>query len=134
MTNDKDQNNSSVRSADAKEKEAFARRVYKLMLDKGLTQSDLARKAGLERNRISAYVRGNALPTGLSLKKLADALSIDPNDLLSDERLAPGKPAYSMMVSPDGTRANITADVWVPTAIGAQIISLLGEHATANRD
>lgn len=118
----------------AAEKEAFARRVYKLMLDKNLTQSDLARKAGLERNRISSYVRGVALPTGLYLKKLADALGVNPTDLLSDDRLAPEKPAYSMRVSADGKKMHLAAEVWLPTAVGAQIISLLTEHATTDGD
>jgi len=137
MTTDQEMNNLSVRGTDARanaEKDAFARRVYKMMLDKGLTQSELARKAGLERNRISSYVRGVALPTGLSLTKLAHALGVKPTDLLPDERLEPGKAAYSITVSADGKTAHLTADVKVPAGIGAQIVALLGEHAIADRD
>ena len=120
---------SEAQSAD---RDAFSRRVYKMMLAKGMNQSDLARAAGLERNRISAYVRGTALPTGLKLKLLADALGVKPTDLIPDERLAPAKPAYAMSVSADGKTAHLTADVKVPAAIGAQIIALFGEHAIAH--
>ena len=56
-------------------KEDFGRRLYKMMLARNMTQSDLARAAGLERNRISTYVRGVSLPQGLSLKKVADLLA-----------------------------------------------------------
>jgi len=137
MTNDQEMPELTTRLTEARlsaDKEAFARRVYKMMLDRGMTQSELARKADLERNRISSYVRGVALPTGLSLKKLADALGVKPTDLLPDDRLGEGKPAYAMTVSADGKKMRLSADVWLPTAIGAQVISLLTEHATTHGD
>lgn len=135
MVTDQELTNVSTRTADVRvnaDKEAFARRVYKLMLAKGMTQSDLARAAGLERNRISSYVRGAALPTGLYLKKLADALGVKSTELLPDDRLEAAKPAYSMAVSADGKKMRLAADVWLPTAVGAQIISLLTEHASTD--
>ncbi len=116
----------------AADKDAFARRLYRLMLDNNLTQSDLARKAGIERNRISSYVRGISLPTGLYLKKVADALGVKPTDLLPDERLAPAKAAYAMTVSADGKNMRLTANVRLPTTVGAQIVALLTEHATTD--
>ena len=42
--------------------------------------------------------------------------------------------AYAMKVSADGRKMRLTADVWLPTAVGAQIISLLTEHATTDGD
>ena len=135
MTNDQEMPELTTRLTEARlgaDKEAFARRVYKMMLNKGMTQSDLARAAGLERNRISSYVRGVALPTGLSLTKLASALGVKPTELIPDDRLGDGKPAYAMKVSADGRKMRLTADVWLPTAVGAQIISLLTEHATTD--
>ena len=110
-------------------KDEFARRVYKLMLNKGMNQSELARASGLERNRISSYVRGVALPTGLSLTKLASALGVKPTDLLPDSRLDEEKPAYSVSISADGKDMRLTADMWLPVGIGAQVIQLLAEHA-----
>jgi len=110
-------------------KEEFARRVYKMMLSKGMTQSELARASNLERNRISSYVRGVALPTGLSLTKLASALGVKPTELLPDSRLDEEKPAYSVSISADGKDMRLTADMWLPVGIGAQVIQLLAEHA-----
>lgn len=63
-------------------RQEFARRVYSLMISKGMFQSDLARAAGLPRDSISNYVRGNNMPERVNLKKLADALEVKPDDLL----------------------------------------------------
>ena len=114
------------------EKDAFAKKVYKLMLAKGMNQSELARAAGLERNRISAYVRGVAFPTGLSLTKLAGALGVKPGELLPDERLSDSPPPVKVVFSADHQKVRITVDTWLPTAIGTEIIKQIGEHAIAH--
>lgn len=113
-------------------KEDFGRRVYRLMLAKNMNQSDLARAAGMDRNRVSSYVRGQSLPTGLFLKKLAEALGVKPTDLLP-EAVSEAPPPYSMAVSPDGKQMRLVADVWVPTQVGAQIIQMLTDNAAADR-
>lgn len=63
-------------------KQEFAKRLYKLMLDRGWRQSDLARNAGLNRDAVSVYVRGRSFPTPQSLDRLARALNVSPTDLL----------------------------------------------------
>ena len=63
-------------------KQEFGRRIYSLMLKKGMRQSDLARAADLPRDSISVYIRGRSLPTPLSLQKLAGALGVKAEDLL----------------------------------------------------
>lgn len=54
----------------------------RLLDSKGWIQADLARATGLPKDSISTYVRGVALPTPRSLKKLAEQLDVDPVDLL----------------------------------------------------
>ncbi len=114
------------------EKDVFAKKVYRLMLAKGMNQSELARAAGLERNRVSAYVRGLAFPTGLKLAKLAQALGVKPGDLLPDERLSDSPPPVKVVFSADHQRVRITVDTWLPTAVGTEIIRQIGEHAIAH--
>lgn len=63
-------------------KQDFGRRVYRLMIKRGWTQSELSRQADLPRDSISVYVRGVSLPTPESLKKLAGALGAEPEELL----------------------------------------------------
>lgn len=133
----KDSDDADFRSARApapNSKEDFGRRVYRIMLAKGMNQSDLARAAGIDRNRVSSYVRGQSLPTGLFLKKLAEALGVKPTELLPEAMASEAPPPYSMAVSPDGKQMRLVADVWVPTGVGAQIIQLLTDNAATHRE
>ena len=48
-----------------------------------LTQVALAKKASLSRSAVVHYEQGNAVPGGVELIKLAEALNVSPNYLLS---------------------------------------------------
>lgn len=63
-------------------KEEFAKRLYKAMENKGWTQSQLARYAGLNRDAISTYIRGRSIPSPDSLSKMAKVLDVKAEDLL----------------------------------------------------
>lgn len=56
-------------------------KLFALMADKGLTQADLADKAGLSRTAIYGVMKGRKprLPT---LGKIAKALGVKPSELL----------------------------------------------------
>ena len=60
----------------------FGERLRVQINSLAMTQSDLARKAGLQRDAISNYVRGLAWPTPLNLRKLSKALGMKPDDLI----------------------------------------------------
>ena len=68
-------------------KEEFGRRLAAMMMDKGWNQSDLARAAGLGRDSISTYVRGQTFPEPKNLRKLADALGTTTHELLPNAAL-----------------------------------------------
>lgn len=63
-------------------KSEFGRRVWQLMMKKNMNQSELSRLSGLGRDSISQYVRGRNAPNPSSLRKLAKALGVAPEDLL----------------------------------------------------
>jgi len=69
-------------------KEEFGRRLQAAMLDRGWNQSELARRAGLGRDSVSTYVRGQVLPEPKSLKALAEALGVNPHDLFPNAAMA----------------------------------------------
>lgn len=82
-------------------RQEFARRLHKLMLEKNMTPSDLARKAfgsrkdpatgyqvAKSRDAVSTYLRGRNLPGPLNLKRIADALGVKPEDLLPNTIMA----------------------------------------------
>lgn len=54
----------------------FGRHLHKLMRDRHLNQSDLARLADVGRDSISQYVNGNTMPIEKNAKLLADALGV----------------------------------------------------------
>lgn len=63
-------------------KQEFAKRLRKMMLDRGWSQSELSRRAGIGRDSVSCYIRAINLPEGPAIRKLAKALSVEEEDLL----------------------------------------------------
>lgn len=89
----------------------FANRLYKLMLSKGWTQSELARQAGLPRDSISTYIRGISSPTPQNLEKLAKVLGLKSEDLLPnimESAIDEDNPAFSLQAS-----VNAPGKAWV---------------------
>lgn len=62
-------------------KQEFGKRLFALMLEKGMNQSDLARAGGLGRDSISTYIRGRSVPTPQNLERLAAAVGVSSADL-----------------------------------------------------
>ncbi len=57
------------------------RKLVNLMADKGLTQADLAEKAGISRTAVYGVMKGRR-PTMPTLGKIARALGVKPSELL----------------------------------------------------
>lgn len=63
-------------------KQEFGRRLYKLMLDNGWNQSELARRAGIGRDAVSTYIRGRSFPEPKNLAALAEVFGVTPRELM----------------------------------------------------
>ena len=57
------------------------KKLVNLMADKGMTQAELADKAGLSRTAIYSVMKGRK-PTLPTLGKIAKALGVKPSELL----------------------------------------------------
>lgn len=68
-------------------KQEFGRRLQNLLLTKEWNQSDLSRATGLGRDSVSTYINGKTFPTPLGLKKLAEALGVQPDELLPNSMM-----------------------------------------------
>jgi transcriptional regulator with XRE-family HTH domain len=68
-------------------KQQFGQRLSTFLVQRGWTQSELARRAGLGRDAISTYVRGTAHPEPQNLLKIAKALGVDPTALFNGSHL-----------------------------------------------
>ena len=62
-------------------KDEFAKRLYALLQEKDMSQSELARQSKLGRDSISQYIRAINVPSPKSLKKIADVFGLKPVEL-----------------------------------------------------
>lgn len=89
----------------------FGRKLHKAMIKKGWRQSDLARHSMIGKDSISNYVNGRTVPTQQNIEKLAQVVSVSPNDLwpgydgsmqgrrnVLTFRLDPEDPAFAFVV------------------------------------
>ncbi|MCW4115625.1 helix-turn-helix domain-containing protein [Aurantimonas sp. MSK8Z-1] len=110
-------------------RDEFGRRVENLMLGKGWRQADLARHSGLPKDSVSTYVKGKTLPTPLSLKKLADALGVEPQELLpnhAQSAINDDNPALDIRQSPgDPSKSWLRVNQLVSSRLAAQIHLML---------
>jgi XRE family transcriptional regulator, regulator of sulfur utilization len=70
MTEDKDQ------------LERYGKRLRKARLAKGLTQLELANKAGVHVNHYALIERGKKNPSVTTLSSIVEVLGLTPNDIL----------------------------------------------------
>lgn len=61
----------------------IATKLKKFRLQKGMKQTDVAKKAGLNSNYYSKVERGEAIPSVITLKKILGALGIKSSEVLS---------------------------------------------------
>ena len=64
----------------------FSERVSLLISQKGLSQKELAIKAGVTESAMSYYVKGERTPRGEVLSRIAKALDCSTDYLLGNER------------------------------------------------
>lgn len=123
---------SSESTAWTEARTALAKRLVDLLLKKGWSQSDLARRAGVGRDVVNKYVNGRALPTPANAKALADALGVEVVALLHGPSAQPPvkvnpkeeTPPVAMRSLGDG-RAHLQIDMVVPFDLAIQILGLL---------
>lgn len=64
-------------------KKDVSSRISELLLEQNMTQKELATIAGITESAVSHYVKGDRVPRGINLLKIANALGTTTNDLLN---------------------------------------------------
>lgn len=119
-------------------KQDFGRRLYKLMMAKGWSQSELARRAGIARDSVSTYVRAVSMPEPLNLERMARALGVSATDLLPNHieaAIDEDVPSLELRVSTANNKLSwlrVNRLVTVDTAM--KVISLLDADVVPDRD
>lgn len=129
---------------------AWARNLADLTERSGLTQAELARRAGLSRDSYNRYVRGLTRPPLKSLRALAELFGVklsdidpsrsaadtmpDPESMVSrydasdiDERYRDAHYILSPTASGDPSRTRLRIDVDLSISASARIIEILQE-------
>jgi transcriptional regulator with XRE-family HTH domain len=115
-------------------RQEFGNRLYKLMLRKGWTQSELARRADMPRDSVSTYIRGRTMPTPTNVQKLAAALGVAPEQILPnliESAIEDDIPDFEFKASPhDPSRVWLRINRLVNMKTALQIATLLeGDNA-----
>jgi len=130
------------------EMDRFARRLYEMMNERGLSQSDLARKAfgtktdkrGYEvarnRDRISVYLKGTSLPDPKNLQKIADALGVDPDELapeIAASTIDRENPEVALTaIAGHGDKVHLQVNKLLPLSLASKIVSMIAAHDDTN--
>lgn len=62
----------------------IAYRIKEMLVQKNITQKQLSELTGITESAISHYIKGDRVPRGTNLIKIAKSLGITADDLLSD--------------------------------------------------
>ena len=125
--------------------QAFGRRLQQLLDQKGWNYSDLARavwghtetktgyKVAKNRDRISVYVAGKAVPDTRNLKKIADVFGVEVAELaperIGDAMIEQQNPSYSITkVQGEGDKVFLRVNKLVPEQVAAKIMFLLATN------
>lgn len=60
----------------------FGKRLREARLKKKMSQGDIAKKLGVHRSYISGLEHGKRNPSLLTINKMADAIGVDPKELI----------------------------------------------------
>lgn len=121
-------------------REQFGERLFNLSVEKGWTQAELGRQADISRNAVSNYMRGNYLPDPVSLKKLAEALDVKPEDLLpniveAEVKMSRSDPVLEVRAAADPSSSWVKINRLIKTKHLPELLALLEKaSATANDD
>jgi transcriptional regulator with XRE-family HTH domain len=125
--------------------QAFGRRLQQLLDQKGMNYSDLARavwgktttKSGYEvaknRDRISVYIAGKAVPDARNLKKIADVFGLEVGDIaperIGNAMIEQQNPSYSITkVQGEDSKVFLRVNKLVPEQVAAKIMFLLATN------
>lgn len=121
-------------------KREFARRLQRLMTERGWNQSELARQASyympgkkkFRRDNVSNYIRAEQIPGPVRMLALCKTLKVKPEDLIPPgavQTVDDATPPLEMTSQGQG-RVYLRVNQVVSQEIAMQIIALLGTERT----
>lgn len=96
-------------------KEDFSARMNKAMFLKGIKQSELVIRTGIDKGSLSSYMHGRYMPNADKIAKIANALGVSVNYLLGKEDLP-----FAKMTTPKFREVPVIGKVAAGIPIDAQ--------------
>jgi transcriptional regulator with XRE-family HTH domain len=109
----------------------FSRRLQARLRELGMNQSELADATGLSKDAISTYTRKRSLPGRDNLRRIADALKTEPEQLMPkafDEDVGVSPVTLTMI---GGNRVRIRVDAEMTLDAATRILSIINQTADA---
>lgn len=123
------------------QRDEFRKRLYRLMLMKGINQTDLAEKIGVSRQTVNGYLRGRVLPEAPKRIALAKFFGVEEQDLvpgyddIAQTRVPPAPPTLRWRHGAKNDQVGyIEVNRWVSVATGLKIQELLSQDKTRGDD
>ncbi len=111
--------------AQTDERQAFARRLAKIMKRRGLLAADLSAAAGIGPDVLSKILAAKRLPSRATAEKLAPALGTTARELLSPGSAVPD--ICDFRLGPDGRHGRLIIDADMTATDAARFVALFGE-------
>jgi len=97
-------------------------RLRELRLEKGYSQRELARRAGIASNSVAVTERGEHAPTFPTIQKLARALDVDPGELFKEpaplaEAPETGAAVVAVGATPEEAAEKLEQQLYAPARI-----------------
>lgn len=102
-------------------KSVFMQRMKETMQEKGIRQTDLVEKTGIDKGALSSYMNGRYMPNAEKFAKIANALGVSVDYLLGKEEAQTEKPPKIHEVSvlgkvaagvPISAQEDIIGSIW----------------------
>jgi transcriptional regulator with XRE-family HTH domain len=112
--------------------EMFATRLRQRARQLGISNSEAARRAGLDERRYQHYISGRSEPNLATILQIARALDTHPNDLLGVAAQSRGKMDRARLIKRLQSAAKAMSDEALElTVVQAEAVALVGGKAKA---
>jgi transcriptional regulator with XRE-family HTH domain len=117
----------------------WASNLRKLTAASQLSQAELARRSGMQRDSFGRYVLGKTMPPDAKLIAIAKVFGVKPSDIDPDRteldgiemQSAPARTAYSISPSLNGEKGRVFLEVAteMPFSEAAKIVQIITESS-----
>lgn len=115
--------------------ETFGQKLAQLLAKQNITQAELARRAGIGKDRPTYYIKNGGTPRPRTLKKIADALHVAPSDLVPERyhaTLRTDDGGYQITPGQSKGMMRLLVDRELPSLVATEICHMIAKWDQEN--